>query len=155
MLLHQMTKYSSLLMASQLPASITDAAATIFFTTRFCAATIRERRFFLWTARIHQPRLIRVIRTGDTATTVIDTAQPLISPAVSHGNESQNTSTPNASLVTVARSYSHTCAIINQSIDQNFTSLAKNAKQADETKVGMVYRKGMKMVKFSHCHEAL
>ena len=36
-------------------------------------------------------------------------AQPL-SPTVSHGNDSYNTNSPSASVVTVIRNNSHTCA---------------------------------------------
>ena len=76
------------------------------FRCLFCAATIRGQRLFLWKALRHQRQLDKV--TVTVARRCQKYAQPL-SPAVSHGNDSYNTNSPSASVVTI-RNHSHTCA---------------------------------------------
>ena len=81
-----------------------DAAAYYLFHCWFCATTIRGRCLFLWKAWRHQLRLDKV-GTSETVTVARRCqkyAQPL-SPAVSRGNDSYNTNSPSASVVTVIK----------------------------------------------------
>ena len=72
------------------------------------AATIRWRCLFLWKARrrlnkVHMSETVKVARHCQQYT------QPL-SPVVSHENDSYNTNSSSASVVTIVRNHSHTCA---------------------------------------------
>ena len=88
-----------------------DAAAT---RCSFCAATIWGRRLFLWKVRRHQWWLDKA-RTSETVMVARRCqwyVQPL-SPAVSSGNDSYNTNSPSASVVTHKKSFAHvgTCRV--------------------------------------------
>ena len=77
------------------------------------AATIRGRCLFLWKAGRHQRQLDKVRKSATVmvARHCQEYAQPL-SPAVSRGNGSYNTNSPSASVVTIIRNHSHTCACV-------------------------------------------
>ena len=81
-----------------------DAAATIFFTAWFCAATIRGQRLFLWKAQRHQRQLDKVC-TSETVT-VINAVSSMHSLSVLLSVLQHS---PRASPVTVVRNYLCTC----------------------------------------------
>ena len=92
-----------------------DAKATIYLLFVLCGyylrvATIRGRCLFLWKAHRHQQRLDKV-GTSKTVTVARRCqlhAHPL-GPAVSRGNNSYNTNSFSASMVTIIRNHSHVC----------------------------------------------
>ena len=73
-------------------------------------ATSQGWCLFRWKAQRHQGRLDKVrVREMITVARHYQYAQPL-SPTVSHGNDSYNTNSLSASVVTVVRNHLHACA---------------------------------------------
>ena len=108
---------TSIIIIQKLRISLIRATATIYFAARLCSyysrvATIWGRHLFLWKARQHQRQLDRVwlqyewVRQWQLLDAV--SSMPL-SPAVSRGNDSYNTNTRSASVLTVVRDHSHMC----------------------------------------------